>query len=85
MNYKILLRLGWFVSLAGVWYSDFWLVGSLLTAFYLFRYSGYEIVLLGLALDIQFMTGSIPWYTIFFFIGLSISQVTKPYLLAYDN
>lgn len=85
MNYLLLLRIILFFAVSGTWYAGLWLIAGVLTVVYVFRYDGYEIVFLGLLLDIQFMTGMIPWYTFAFTGAFIIAQWCKLRLLAYTN
>jgi len=85
MNILVIFRIIFFVTLAGVWYGGFWLLGGVLTLVYFFRYLGYELVVLGLFLDIHFMTGFVPWYTIAFAGTFIVIEWSKPRLLAYTS
>ncbi len=85
MSYSILLRILFFILLAGFWYAGWWHVGGIVTIGYFFRYLGYEVILLGWLLDIQFMTGLVPWYTIAFALTFIAVEWLKPHLLAYTN
>lgn len=85
MNYLLLFRILLFILMTGFWYAGWWQVGGVVTLIYLFRYLGYEVVLLGLFLDIQFMTGVVPWYTIAFAAIFVLVEWCKPRLLAYTR
>jgi len=85
MKYKTLERIIFFMGVAGLWYSGIWVLAGLVTVLYFFRYTAYEVVFMGWCLDIQFMTGDVPWYTLAF-AGLFLCiEWLKPHLVAYTN
>jgi hypothetical protein len=85
MNYSFVIRILLFILLVGAWYGGFWLLAGVATVGYLFRYVGYEVILLGWCLDIQFMTGAIPWYVSIFALMFIIVEWLKLRLLAYTT
>ncbi|MFN3187921.1 MAG: hypothetical protein ACK42D_00020 [Candidatus Paceibacteria bacterium] len=85
MNFLILLRMALFILIAGLWYGGFWLVAGAVTLLYYFKYIGYEIIIIGWFLDMQFMTGIVPWYTIAFAVVFLVVEWCKSRLLAYTT
>jgi len=84
MSRTIVFRILFFMLIVGAWYSGFLIVAGLATLGYLFRYVGYEVMLLGWCLDVQFMTGVVPWYTMAFALTFIIVEWFKLRLLAYN-
>jgi len=85
MYKNIILRIFLGLLVAGFWYSGWVVLASIVTVLYAFRYTAYELVVLGWCLDVQFMTGSVPYYTIVsagFFVCV---EWLKPRLLAYTT
>lgn len=81
----ISIRIALFLLTAGLWYIGWWPIAGIVTLVYLFRYLAYEIVILGLILDIQFMTGLVPWYSLMFAVAFIVVEWCKPRLLAYTG
>lgn len=82
---SLFIRIGLLLLTAGLWYMGLWPIAIVLTLLYFIRYLAYEMIILGLIIDIHFMTGIIPWYTILFCVIFLLSECLKPRLLAYSN
>jgi hypothetical protein len=70
-----------FIGISFLWYFALWWGAIPLTLVYLWRYPGYELVLLGALIDIQFLTGiAIPYYTLGFIALVVAAIIIKPLL-----
>ena len=63
------------------WYFNVWWLAIPLLAWHCYHYRAYEIVLVGLAIDVQFMYHvGIPWYTLGALLTLVCAELLKPML-----
>ena len=62
-------------------YLDVWWLAGFITIWHVYQYRAFELIVIGLCIDIQFMAGiGIPWYTIG---GMSIvlgAELLRPML-----
>ena len=66
--------------LMGSWYYGAWLVALPLTLWYTYRYPAYELVVVGVLLDIQFYTGDfIPYYGISAVLFVAAFRLGEPH------
>lgn len=85
MKLTLVVRVGLFLTLAGLWYLGLWYVAGVVLVGYMFRYTAYEVVILGGFIDMQWMTGNTPWYLLFFVLVFLIIEWLKPQLMAYNQ
>lgn len=83
MSRSILLRVIFLLLLAGLWYGGFLAVAAILTLVYSFRYTAYELIVLGWVIDMQFSTGGWPVYMLVAATLFLVVEWIKPRLLAY--
>ncbi len=70
-----------FLCLLVAWYLDVWWLGSILLLWHCYHYRAYEVIVLGILIDVQFTTGlTVPWYTLGFSSALLFSESLKPLL-----
>ncbi len=75
------VRVSIFLIIMTCWYFAFWWGAIPATLFYLWRYTAYEMVFLGILIDMQFMPGTIfPYYTLVFTVSVILSVLVKPYV-----
>lgn len=76
-----LVRIGGFIALAACWYFAFWWGAIPLTLLYMWRYAAYELIFLGILIDIQFLPGTIfPYYTTVFTAFVCLALLLKPFV-----
>jgi hypothetical protein len=65
------------------WYFSFWLLAVPFLFLYTYRFQAYELIGVGLLLDMQFLpSGYIPYYTLFFTSFVICAEWIKPQLRA---
>jgi hypothetical protein len=75
----LLFRSFSFVVVMSCWYFAFWWGAIPLTLWYLWHYHAYELIFLGILIDIQFLPGTIvPYYTLGFIVLVTFSVFLKP-------
>jgi len=74
-----------FLTLAGLWYSGWGVIAGILTIVYAFWYTSYELVVLAGMIDIHFMLGVFPWYTIGSTALFCFAEWSKPFIMAYKR
>lgn len=81
MTYHYSFRIICFSIIALVWYFNVLLVAVPLSIWYAYQYQSYEIIILGVVIDIYFMAfSSLPYYTLGA-VGLVCGmQILKPFL-----
>jgi hypothetical protein len=84
MTTSIFWRSVWFIIVAGLWYSGFWFIAGVATIAYSFWYTGYELIVLAGMIDVQYMTGIWPWYTVGAVGLFCVVEWVKPRLMAYS-
>lgn len=81
-----LVRLIFFVALSYTVVMGWWFVWCPLVVWYVYRYTAYELLLLGLFIDYGFgILYTWPWYLTGFAIMLVIVEWIKPRLLVYTE
>lgn len=76
---SLVLRFISCLCLMTAWYFDVWWLGVILMVWHGYQYRAYEFIILGILIDVQFMTGiGIPWYTILFTAALIAIEIGKP-------
>lgn len=83
MSTALSYRIFFYLLMAGLWYGGLWLLAVIATSWYLYRYTAYELIVLGWCLDVQFMTGIIPWYTVGAALAFVFIEGLKPRLLSF--
>ncbi len=80
---SMILRTFCFVLASTLWYFSFWWFAVPFLFFYTYRFRAYELIGLGLLLDMQFLSiGYIPYYTLFFTAWVIGAEWIKPQLRA---
>lgn len=74
------IRMCSFLILSGMWYFGILFLAVPATLLYVYHYRAYELPLLGILLDIQFLVATIPWYAIVFSVFFVASELLKPLL-----
>ncbi len=76
---KLAWRICLFILISGSWYFAVWWCAIPLTIAYVWYYQGYELIVLGVLIDIQFLSGiRIPYYTFIFLLLVIVAHVIKP-------
>ena len=74
-------RLAVFLALCVVWYFNLLLVALPLTVWYLYHFRAYDLIVLGLCIDIYFWSAIfMPYYTVGFLGAVLLIEVIKPRL-----
>ena len=80
MRYLVLRSIS-FLCLTTAWYFDVWWLAVPLLGWHCYHYVAYECVLLGLCIDVQFMSRmGIPWYTLGALCAVLGAEQLKPLL-----
>ncbi len=75
------IRALYFITATALWYFSFWWFAVPFVLFYVYRCRAYELIPLGLLLDMQFLTiGHIPYYTLCFTGAVLAAEWLKPQL-----
>lgn len=78
---QFLIRTGSFIVLTLVWYFDVLWLAILGTLWYSYYYRAYELIVLGVLIDVQYRSGvSIPYYTLGFTLLCVAAEWLKPKL-----
>ena len=81
--FQCIIRIVYFIFATTLWYFSFWWFAIPFLVFYVYRYRAYELIGLGLLLDMQFLTtGQVPYYTLFFTGTVLAAEWLKPQLRA---
>ncbi len=82
----IIVRCISFITLASGWYFDVWWIGIPLMLWHCYHYRAYELMVLGVLIDIQFLVlYSVPWYTIGFTLVFAAGEYIKPLMRHADR
>jgi len=80
------LRALLFLIITVLWYVGLWWVSLPLCLWYTYRYTAYELIVLGVCIDIQFQVyTSWPYYSIFGTTLVIIVEWLRPHLAVYTT
>lgn len=75
-----------FIAVVYLLIMGWWYIWVPLMVWYLYRYTAYELLLLGWFIDYGFGTASTwPWYLTFFALALVVAEWLKPRLVVYTE
>ena len=75
-----------FLVITIFWYIGFFWYSLPILLWYSYKYTPWELLLIGLLVDIQFMTfRALPWYTIFSLFWIIITVWLRPKFIVYTN
>lgn len=78
---SIIIRFFSIFILTILWYANVLIVAIPFTVWYLYQFRAYEIIFVGLLIDLYFQVGfSTPWYTVMALLAVIFMEVTKPFL-----
>lgn len=78
---QFLIRTGSFIALTTCWYFDALWLALPLTLWYCYYYRAYELIVLGIFIDVQYLAGvDIPYYTLGFTFACGAAEWLKPKL-----
>ena len=75
-----------FLVMTILWYIGFFWYSLPILLWYSYKCTPWELLLLGLLVDIQFMTfGTLPWYTLFSFLWIILTVWLRPKFITYTD
>lgn len=70
-----------FLVISSAWYFNLVLLAGPLTIWYVYNYRAYELIALGLLIDVYFLAQvSVPYYTLIFLAVVLLCEWLKPQL-----
>lgn len=83
---EFIVRSMFFLLITVLWYTGLFWLSLPLCAWYCYRYDGFELIVLGVCIDVQFQVyGGWPFYTTASFVVVFLLQWLRPRLSVYTG